>query len=157
MAATIRSVLAAPNGARLPCSHSWSEEERAALENVHKLIHVGDERRLEMWTRLASLESPVDEPGRRLARMLFAVLYGKEIAAGTRAEALWAEHALLREEIAGLVPVLRELNAVLTEPHTLAAEIASTIRARCAGVRVIRSPSLSCGKHLVRRRAVLAI
>ena len=70
------------------------EEERAALENVHKLIHVGDERRLGMWARLTSLESPVDEADRRLARMLFAVLYGKEIAAGARAEALWAEHAL---------------------------------------------------------------
>jgi hypothetical protein len=33
--------------------------------------------------------------------MLFAVLYGKEIGAGTRAEALWAQHGLLREEIAG--------------------------------------------------------
>ena len=99
------------------------EEERAALENVHKLIHVGDERRLGMWARLTSLESPVDEADRRLARMLFAVLYGKEIGAGARAEALWAEHALLREEIAGLVPVLRELNAVLTPPHALAPEI----------------------------------
>ena len=83
------------------------KEEKAALENVHKLIHVGDERRLGVWARLTSLESPVDEADRRLARMLFAVLYGKEIAADARAEALWAEHALLREEIAGLVPVLR--------------------------------------------------
>ena len=93
---------------------------RELAEFVHKLIHVGDDRRLGMWARLASLESPVDEADRRLTRMLFAVLYGKEIGAGTRAEAMWAEHGLLREEIAGLVPILRELNAVLTPPHALA-------------------------------------
>ena len=112
------------------------EEERAALENVHKLIHVGDERRLGMWARLASLESPVDEADRRLARMLFAVLYGKEIGAGTRAEALWAEHGLLREEIAALVPILRELNAVLTPPHALAPEIPLALHARYLGVEL---------------------
>ena len=112
------------------------KEERAALENVHKLIHVGDERRLAMWARLASLQSPVDEADRRLARMLFAVLYGKEIATDVRAEALWAEHALLREEIAGLVPVLRELNAVLAEPHTLAIEIPLALHARYLGVEL---------------------
>ena len=112
------------------------EEERAALENVHKLIHVGDERRLGMWARLASLESPVDEPDRRLARMLFAVLYGKEIGAGTRAEALWTQHGLLREEIAGLVPILRELNAVLTPPHALGPEIPLVLHARYLGVEL---------------------
>ena len=112
------------------------EEEKAALENVHKLIHVGDERRLGMWARLTSLESPVDEADRRLARMLFAVLYGKEIAAGARAEAFWAEHALLREEIAGLVPVLRELNAVLAPPHALAPEIPLVLHARYLGVEL---------------------
>ncbi len=112
------------------------QQEQAALENVHKLIHVGDERRLGMWARLTSLESPVDEADRRLARMLFAVLYGKEIAADARAEALWAEHSLLREEIAGLVPVLRELNAVLTPPHALGPEIPLVLHARYLGVEL---------------------
>jgi hypothetical protein len=32
--------------------HRQGEAERGALENVHKLIHVGDERRLGMWARL---------------------------------------------------------------------------------------------------------
>ena len=110
--------------------------ERAALENVHKLIHVGDERRLRMWTRLTSLESPVDESERRLARMLFAVLYGKDTGSGSRADALWADHTLLREEIAGLVPVLRELNAVLPPSHTLAPEIPLALHARYLGVEL---------------------
>jgi superfamily II DNA or RNA helicase/HKD family nuclease len=112
------------------------DEERTALENVHKLIHVGDGRRLGTWTRLTSLESPVDESDRRLARMLFAVLYGKDIAAGARADALWAEHALLREEIAGLVPVLRELNSALPQSHTLAPDIPLALHARYLGVEL---------------------
>ena len=66
------------------------EEERAALENVHKLTHVGDERRLGMWARLTSGQPPLDEADRRLARMLFAVLYGKELGAGAGSDALWA-------------------------------------------------------------------
>jgi superfamily II DNA or RNA helicase/HKD family nuclease len=113
-----------------------SDEERAALERVHKLIHVGDARRLGMWTRLASLESPVDEADRRLACMLFAVLYGKEVAAGVRAQALWAEHAVLREEIAGLVPVLETLNALLSPRHALAPEIPLMLHARYLGVEL---------------------
>jgi hypothetical protein len=112
------------------------EEERAALANVHKLIHVGDERRLGLWARLASQDSPDEEADRRLARMLFAVLYGKELGADARAHALWAEHALLREEIAGLVPVLRELNAVLSVPHALAPEIPLALHARYLGVEL---------------------
>ena len=102
-----------------------------------------------MWARLTSLESPVDEADRRLARMLFAVLYGKEIGAGARAEALWAEHALLREEIAGLVPVLRELNAVLTPPHALAPEIPLVLHARYLGVELS-----AAFDHRTRRRKV---
>jgi superfamily II DNA or RNA helicase/HKD family nuclease len=112
------------------------DEERKALKNVHKLIHVGDERRLAVWERLTSLELPAEEPDRRLARMLFVVLYGKEIAAGARPEVLWAEHALLREEIAGLVPVLRELNAVLPVPHALAPEIPLVLHARYLGAEL---------------------
>ena len=61
---------------------------------------------------------------------------GKEIGAGARAEALWAEHGLLREEIAGLVPILRELNAVLTPPHALAPEIPLALHARYLGVEL---------------------
>ncbi|MEO8076664.1 MAG: DUF3427 domain-containing protein [Acidobacteriota bacterium] len=107
-----------------------------ALENVHKLTHVGDERRLAIWTRLTLLEAPVGEADRRLARMLFAVLYGKEIAAGVRAAELWIEHVLLREEIAGLVPVLRRLNAVLSPPRLLAPEIPLVLHARYLGVEL---------------------
>jgi hypothetical protein len=68
--------------------------------------------------------------------MLFAVLYGKEVAAGFRAEALWAEHTLLREEIAGLMPVLRDLNAVLVPPHALAPGIPLVLHARYLGVEL---------------------
>ena len=84
----------------------------------------------------SELELPTDEPDWRLARMLFVVLYGKEIAAGPSAEVLWAEHQLLREEIAGLVPVLRELNAVLTVPHALAPAIPLVLHARYLGVEL---------------------
>jgi superfamily II DNA or RNA helicase/HKD family nuclease len=117
-------------------SRAASDEERAGLENVHKLIHVGDERRLRMWERLTLQQAPVEEADRRLVRMLFAVLYGKEIAASARAQALWADHALLREEIAGLVPVLRELNAVLAPPHALTPEIPLALHARYLGVEL---------------------
>jgi len=49
---------------------------------------------------------------------------------------LWAEHALLREEVAGLVPVLRELNAVLAVPHALAPEVPLVLHARYLGVEL---------------------
>ena len=97
---------------------------------------MGDQRRLGSWARLTALESPAEEADRRLARMLFAVLYGKELATDARAEALWTEHAVLRDEIAGLVPVLRELNAALTPPHALAPEIPLVLHARYLGVEL---------------------
>lgn len=117
-------------------SRSVSTEEATALANVHKLIHVGDERRLNCWARLTALESPRDEPDRRLARMRFAVLYGKEIAADGRAEALWAQHEVVREEICGLIPVLRDANAILAEPHTLAPDVPIALHARYLGVEL---------------------
>ena len=113
------------------------EEERAAIENVHKLIHVGDERRLGMWARLASLESPVDEADRRLARMLFAVLYGKEI--GRRRSgggAVGGARGYCGKRSQVWCRVLRELNAVLTPPHALAPEIPLALHARYLGVEL---------------------
>jgi hypothetical protein len=44
LALTAMEASAQERGAR-----TVGEEERAALENVHKLIHVGDEPRLGMW------------------------------------------------------------------------------------------------------------
>ena len=43
---------------------------------------------------------------------------------------------MLRDEIAGLVPVLRELNAVLAPPHALAPEIPLVLHARYLGVEL---------------------
>ncbi len=61
------------------------DREEDALENVHKLLHVGDTARLDAWERFLRLEAPTDELGRRLLAMLFAVLYGKELALTDRA------------------------------------------------------------------------
>jgi hypothetical protein len=51
---------------------------------------------------VSTTRDTVDEAERRVTRMLFAVLYGKETGARAGAETLWVEHALQREEIAGL-------------------------------------------------------
>ncbi len=96
-----------------------AEGEGTALENIHKLLHVGDGARLDTWERLARLEGPSDECGRRLMAMLFGILYGKELAVAERAWERWSSHRLLREELAELAPVLRIRNAILAEVHEL--------------------------------------
>ena len=84
------------------------EEESSALSNVQKLLHVSDETRLAAWRRLAALDLPTAEFDRRLAAMLFVVLYGR-----FRADELggmferWSRHAVLRDEVRQLVPVLQ--------------------------------------------------
>jgi hypothetical protein len=103
---------------------------------VHKLVHVGDEQRLLLWSKLVTLETPHGESERRLARMIFAVLYGKEAASDDTAASLWAGHPLLREEIGALVPVLRVRNGILAEPHVLVPEIPLALHARYLGVEL---------------------
>jgi hypothetical protein len=90
-----------------------------------------------MWTRFATLAKPTSVREERVAAMLFAVLYGKQVA--TRADeawGLWANQPVLREEIARLVPVLRAQNAVLPHPHELDDAIPLRLHARYLGVEL---------------------
>ena len=83
------------------------EVERDALSNIQKLLHVSDRHRLDAWRRLVALDPPRTSLERRIAAMLFVVLYGRFQAA--RLDDLlarWASHAALREELRQLVPVL---------------------------------------------------
>jgi hypothetical protein len=112
------------------------DRERGALENVHKLLLVGDARRLDAWSRLVELRVAPTEADRRIARMLFAVLYGKDLAATAAADDFWREDQVLRGEVAGLIPVLRQLNGVLAEEHLLAPDIPLTLHARYLGVEL---------------------
>lgn len=93
--------------------------EHEALQNLPKLLHVGDSLRLNCWERLAGLVMPNGEREKRVMRMLFAVLYGKERAPRAEAWGDWQRHAVLREELAALASVLRRRNAFLSEDHVL--------------------------------------
>ena len=100
--------------AQLPVVGPADAVELAALENVHKLLHVGG-RRLDVAAMLLDGGWPDAEPDLRCARMLFAVVYGKEAAADEAAcRARLKSHAALRAELADLVPVLRDRNATLS-------------------------------------------
>ena len=83
--------------------------EKDALSNVQRLIHVDDPWRLRVLDRLlAGAHTFADEAERRLARMLFGMLYG--IAEGTdevRCADLFRSHERLRFELTELAPVLR--------------------------------------------------
>lgn len=81
--------------------------EAEALSNVSKLLHVTDTERLGVWRRLLDLDTPESERDRRLAAMLFVVLYGRDLGARQEdALAHWAGHDLLRDELRQLLPVL---------------------------------------------------
>ena len=90
-----------------------SEDEENALSMTHKLLHVGDAVRLSTWERLVSGERPVGERERRAMHMLFAVLYGRTEAILEETWESWLQHSALRDEIAAMIPVLRERNALL--------------------------------------------
>jgi hypothetical protein len=51
--------------------------------------------------------------------MLFVTLYGNKVALIDEAKTLWSAQAVVRAEIAQLLPVLRERNAILAEAHSL--------------------------------------
>lgn len=111
--------------------------ELDALKNVHKLLHVGDELRLERWERLVARQLPASEHDHRVMRMLFVVLYGKETAADdAKAWSRWVDDVCLREEVSELVPVLRSRNALLAEPHRLEPEIPLALHARYLGAEL---------------------
>lgn len=107
-----------------------------ALENVHKLLHVGGAR-LDTWAMLLTGAWPADEPGKRRARMLFAVLYGKDAAADdTACIALLAGQPTVRAELAALIPVLRARNATLADPAQLTPDNPLALHERYLGVEL---------------------
>lgn len=122
------------------------DEEAQALRQVCKLIHVGDERRLDVWQRMVEsypdedirglARGSHDEAAQRIRRMLFVLLYGKEIGATAAADRCWQQHSILREEIGQLIPVLRRLNAILPEAHELNPDVPLVLHARYSGVEL---------------------
>jgi superfamily II DNA or RNA helicase/HKD family nuclease len=113
-----------------------SEEELEALRNVPKLLHVGDTLRLDAWECFTRLEQPTSERDKRVAAMLFVVLYGKQIAPTPEAWKRWSAHVVLRDEVAALVPVLRERNAVLSDPYELDEGVPLRLHARYLGAEL---------------------
>jgi len=106
------------------CALPADVTERDALENVHKLLHVSDPHRLAAWRRLLALEAPRTTAERRLAAMLFVVLYGKFEAARLDSRlAGWREHAAVREELRQLIPVLEARADALPRPTLLTPDI----------------------------------
>ena len=113
------------------------EVERGALANVQKLLHVSDAVRLTVWRRLLALEPPRTEVERRLAAMLFVVLYGRFEAA--RLETLlaqWASHAHLRRELEQLLPVLASRADSLPHAELLAEDIPVVVHGRYLDVEL---------------------
>jgi superfamily II DNA or RNA helicase len=113
------------------------DEEREALEKVQKLLHVSDPHRLGMWRRLVALEPPRTTADRRLAAMLFVVLYGRFEAA--RLDAVlerWRAHATLREEVRQLLPVLERRADALPRTTLLAPELPLALHGRYLDVEL---------------------
>jgi superfamily II DNA or RNA helicase/HKD family nuclease len=95
-----------------------AEGERDALAELQHLVHVDDERRLKLWARLAEGPSlPLsNEAERRLARMLFAVLYGPSQASDLDAlRPTWVAHVSLRQELRELVEILSARSNLLPQ------------------------------------------
>jgi superfamily II DNA or RNA helicase/HKD family nuclease len=98
--------------------------EVEALGRVANLLHVADPVRLDAWSRLLDLVPPRTEIERRLAAMLFVVLYGPyEAAAWADRFAAWQQQEILRAELRQLLPVLRQRADALPRPETLTANI----------------------------------
>jgi superfamily II DNA or RNA helicase/HKD family nuclease len=113
------------------------EAEQEALANVHKLLHVSDPHRLAVWRRLVALETPRSTAERRLAAMLFVILYGKfEAARLDDRLAAWRDHGVLREEVRQLIPVLEARADALPRPTRLAPEIPLVVHGRYLDVEL---------------------
>ncbi len=110
--------------------------EEAALENVCKLTHVGDALRLDTWKKLLRLEPATTALETRVQNMLFAVLYGRDLAARSEVWDAWTRHALLRDELAALIPVLARENPVLAPDRKLAPANPLALHARYLGVEL---------------------
>jgi superfamily II DNA or RNA helicase/HKD family nuclease len=110
--------------------------EAEALENVCKVTHVGDALRLETWKKLLRLERPTSVLERRVQDMLLAVLYGRELAGRDEAWEAWSRHALLREELAELIPVLARENALLAPDRRIEPGNPLALHARYLGVEL---------------------
>ncbi len=98
-----------------------SGEEKAALENLQRLVHVDDGERIEALRELATgrARPGEDERSRRILRMLGGVLFGFE--AGTdagRVAALIAQMPRLRWELDQLVEALAQRSRVLPRPRS---------------------------------------
>ena len=113
------------------------ENERRALSNVQKLLHVSDSVRLTAWKRLLALESPRTEVDRRLAAMLFVVLYGRFEAARLEGQLQsWSSHAHLRRELEQLLPVLESRVDSLPRPELLAGDTPVVVHGRYLDVEL---------------------
>ena len=117
-------------------SRPLAEGEAEALANVCKLTHVGDALRIGSWKKLVKLERPIGHVEERLKNMLFAVLYGRALAASEQAWKAWAGHTLLREELEGLVPVLQRENAILAPDRRLEPANPLALHGRYLGVEL---------------------
>lgn len=111
--------------------------EVEALARVHKLLHVGDAQRLQAWARLVALEPPRTTRKRRLAAMLFVILYGKfEAARLDERLAEWATHEALREELRQLLPVLEARADALPHAELLEEDVPIVLHGRYLDVEL---------------------
>jgi superfamily II DNA or RNA helicase/HKD family nuclease len=113
-----------------------AKDEAEALANVCKLTHVGDALRLGTWKNLVRLERPRGHLEERVQNMLFAVLYGRKLAASELVWKAWSGHALLREELESLIPVLERENAILAPDRRLEPANPLALHGRYLGVEL---------------------
>lgn len=113
------------------------DEEQSALKNVQKLLEVDDPIRREAWSRFTALESPKTEAERRLAAMLFVILYGRFEAARLDEQfERWSRHTVLREELRQLLPVLEERADSLPRAPVLDGDVPLMLHARYLDVEL---------------------
>lgn len=112
-------------------------DEEDALSKVHKLLHVSDPHRLATWRRLVALEPPRTTVERRIAAMLFVVLYGKfEAARLDERFDTWSRHETLRDELRQLLPVLESRVDALPHWELLEPEIPLVVHGRYLDVEL---------------------
>lgn len=109
---------------------SIAVDELAVLQNLPKLTHVGDSLRLKLWERVLRGGGPMTVADQRLQNMLMTVLYGLKDAGNGVAVQRFAGHALVRAELAELIPVLRRLNGQLAPAHRLEPAVPLVLHAR---------------------------
>jgi superfamily II DNA or RNA helicase/HKD family nuclease len=108
-----------------------TEAESDALGNVQKLLEVDDPLRLDAWTWLAQGRAPCTEIERRLTAMLFVTLYGRFPAARLEDQReLFLSHALVREELLALLPILRLRSERVASNDPLEADIPIVVHGR---------------------------